>query len=81
MHTLGFESNYLRNHGAEYTAGEIVAQPQLWLKIYKQITRDKNNISSFLDEALPEVSRIILTGAGTSALWQPTCETFSHTPG
>jgi tagatose-6-phosphate ketose/aldose isomerase len=67
MHTLGFECNYLRNHGAEYTADEIVAQPQLWLKIYKQITSDKNNISSFLDEVLPEVSRIILTGAGTSA--------------
>ena len=67
MYTLGFENDFLRKHEAEYTANEIVAQPQLWLKIFKQITKDKGNISSFLDETLPEVNRIILTGAGTSA--------------
>jgi tagatose-6-phosphate ketose/aldose isomerase len=53
--------------GAFHTASEIAAQPELWLKIYGQILKDKNRISSFLDVTLPEVEKIILTGAGTSA--------------
>ncbi len=53
--------------GSEYTAGEIDAQPELWLDIYKQILGDRSRISSFLSETLPQVNKIILTGAGTSA--------------
>jgi tagatose-6-phosphate ketose/aldose isomerase len=50
-----------------YTSTEIAAQPELWLKIYRQILGDRERISSWLAETLPQVSRIILTGAGTSA--------------
>lgn len=67
MNPLGFENSLLNERGAVYTANEIAAQPELWLKIYRQILEDKERISSYLDEALPEVCKIILTGAGTSA--------------
>ncbi|MFA5818409.1 MAG: SIS domain-containing protein [Bacteroidales bacterium] len=53
--------------GAIHTAKEIIGQPELWLKIYQQILEDRERISSYLDESLPEVCKIILTGAGTSA--------------
>ncbi|TAL80377.1 MAG: SIS domain-containing protein [Bacteroidetes bacterium] len=53
--------------GAIHTAREIIGQPELWLKVYQQIFEDKERISSYLDESLPEVCKIILTGAGTSA--------------
>ncbi len=53
--------------GAEHTANEIIGQPELWLKIYKQALGDKERISSYLDRTLPEICKIILTGAGTSA--------------
>lgn len=53
--------------GAINTANEIIGQPELWLKIYQQILEDRGRISSYLDESLPKVCKIILTGAGTSA--------------
>jgi tagatose-6-phosphate ketose/aldose isomerase len=67
MNALGFEDDLLNELGAEHTANEIAAQPTLWLKIYRQILEDNERISSYLNAALPEVSKIILTGAGTSA--------------
>jgi tagatose-6-phosphate ketose/aldose isomerase len=57
----------LKKPGATYTENEIAAQPKLWGKIYNQILNDEKNISHFLNNSLGEVSRIILTGAGTSA--------------
>lgn len=50
-----------------HTTNEIAGQPELWSEIYRQIVDDKERISSYLIDALPEVSKIILTGAGTSA--------------
>jgi tagatose-6-phosphate ketose/aldose isomerase len=67
MCPLGSENSHLNELGAVHTANEIAAQPELWLKIYRQILGDKNRISVYLKEALPCVSKIILTGAGTSA--------------
>lgn len=67
MSTLGIETQSLSKLGAVHTANEIAAQPELWSKIYKQVLGEKERISKFLDETLPEVSKIILTGAGTSA--------------
>jgi hypothetical protein len=45
MNTLGFENFLLKEHGAEHTANEIAAQPELWLKIYRQILEDNKRIS------------------------------------
>lgn len=67
MSPLGFDIPLLQNLGAINTAKEIAGQPELWLKIYRQILADKSRISSFLDIALPKACKIILTGAGTSA--------------
>lgn len=67
MCPLGSEIQLLEERGAVLTANEIAAQPKLWLTIYRQILEDKERISSYLNKVLPEVSKIILTGAGTSA--------------
>jgi D-galactosamine 6-phosphate deaminase/isomerase len=67
MGPLNLETTLLAEHGGFDTAKEIAGQPDLWLKIYNQILGDKERIHRYLIEALPEVSKIILTGAGTSA--------------
>ncbi|MBK7711878.1 MAG: hypothetical protein IPJ37_13645 [Bacteroidales bacterium] len=67
MCPLDLEIPLIKEAGALYTANEIAGQPELWLKIYRQILEDRERISSYLTEALPKVSKIILTGAGTSA--------------
>jgi tagatose-6-phosphate ketose/aldose isomerase len=67
MCPLGSEISLLEELGAADTASEIAAQPELWKKIYSQIFSDKERIRSFLKKTLPEVSRLILTGAGSSA--------------
>jgi len=67
MCPLGAELSKLEELGAVHTANEINGQPALWLKIYNQILKDKERISAYFHDALPEVSRILLTGAGTSA--------------
>lgn len=67
MLSIGSETSLLEELGAVHTAGEIAAQPDLWLEIYAQISADKERISSFFAESLPGTTRIILTGAGTSA--------------
>ena len=67
MCPLDLEIPLIKEPGAFYTANEIAGQPELWLKIYRQILDDKERISSYLFGALPQVSKIILTGAGTSA--------------
>lgn len=67
MCPLGSEKSLLTKLGAIHTANEIAAQPELWVKIYQQILTDKERLVSYLNDSLPEVNRIILTGAGTSA--------------
>jgi tagatose-6-phosphate ketose/aldose isomerase len=67
MLLLGTEHSMLEELGAVHTASEITGQPALWRKIYDQFLNDRERISSYLNAALPEVSKIILTGAGTSA--------------
>jgi tagatose-6-phosphate ketose/aldose isomerase len=64
-----FDSDALliKEPGALYTAGEIAGQPELWLNVYRQVLENKGRILNFLESAIPEISKIILTGAGTSA--------------
>lgn len=57
----------MKNPGTIHTSNEIASQPELWRKIYSQMLNEEKNISEFLNNSLPEASRIILTGAGTSA--------------
>jgi len=67
MHLLGFDEQWLNERGAIHTATEIAGQPELWLKTYSLIKAKKEEIAGFLKQAVAEASRIILTGAGTSA--------------
>lgn len=67
MPPISSETSLLEELGAVHTANEINAQPDLWMEIYGQISADRDKIRSFLSGSLPGTSRIILTGAGTSA--------------
>lgn len=67
MKYLGIESDELNKLGAIHTAIEITQQPELWLKIWQQISAVRPSLSPFLEVALSHSQRIILTGAGTSA--------------
>lgn len=50
-----------------FTLNEITSQPDLWEKIFIQILEDKIRIRDYLQKVQPEVKKIILTGAGSSA--------------
>lgn len=67
MTLLGIDHSMLTQGAGFNTAREISNQPELWRKVYSQVNGDKERISSFLEGALSEAGRIILTGAGTSA--------------
>ncbi|MCW4019747.1 MAG: SIS domain-containing protein [Candidatus Bathyarchaeota archaeon] len=54
--------------GIEYTPAEIEKQPRLWMENFKRLEKKKEEISSFLIDALfGKNSRVILAGAGSSA--------------
>ena len=67
MKYLGIDAENLTDLGGIHTAGEIAQQPEIWKKIWLQVNEDKSSITQFLNEALSQSKRIILTGAGTSA--------------
>ena len=67
MEYLGIDENVLKERNGIFTAKEICGQPVLWSAIRDKVLREKIQISSFLNEVLPKVDTIILTGAGTSA--------------
>ena len=67
MKYLGYGEAELISAGGINTGREISLQPQLWQKVFVEFERQKADLDIFLDLALKEVSRIILTGAGSSA--------------
>jgi tagatose-6-phosphate ketose/aldose isomerase len=67
MKYLGLDQRTLIEMGAIHTAKEISQQPQLWRKVYDGILFQQTAIQGFLNDALAQSERIILTGAGTSA--------------
>ena len=67
MYPTDIEMSQVKEPGALYTASEIAGQPDLWISIYRKVLEDKNRISAYIERSLPEISKIILTGAGTSA--------------
>jgi tagatose-6-phosphate ketose/aldose isomerase len=67
MEHLGIDENELIERGGINTAREIEGQPALWKLTWQKFARESGAIGSFLTETLPQVQRIILTGAGTSA--------------
>jgi tagatose-6-phosphate ketose/aldose isomerase len=67
MSSFNSDALLIREAGAYHTAREIAGQPDLWLKVFRQVQEEKAGISGFLFKSIPQISRIILTGAGTSA--------------
>lgn len=68
MQYLHYEQPEIEKKGGLDTAREIEGQPALWQEVYNLILSEKNALRSFLTPVLsfPD-SRIILTGAGSSA--------------
>jgi tagatose-6-phosphate ketose/aldose isomerase len=67
MEYLGIDETILVGKGGIDTAREIEGQPALWKLTWQKIESESGAIDSFLASTLPQVQRIILTGAGTSA--------------
>lgn len=67
MEYLGIDETVLIERGGINTAREIEGQPALWQLTWKKLATESKAISSFIKETMPQVERIILTGAGTSA--------------
>lgn len=67
MQYLGVDLPALKIKGAVHTAREISQQPDLWQKVWKVVTENRQGIQKFFQLALPDTKRIIITGAGTSA--------------
>jgi len=68
MPYLHFEQKEIEEKGGLNTAREIEGQPALWQEVYNMILSEKSILSRFLTPVLSNPdSRIILTGAGSSA--------------
>ena len=67
MKYLGIDESILNKRDGIFTAKEISGQPILWSAIKDKFFDEKSDISSFLNEIIPKIDTIILTGAGTSA--------------
>lgn len=64
---FGYSEEELRRLGAEHTAREIAQQPEVWPKTLTLIERRADEIKDFLARTITPDTRVILTGAGTSA--------------
>ena len=68
MKYLNIDTKELERKGGYYTAKEISCQPEMWLKTYKKVLEERDQLSQFLEKALQKTDPcVILTGAGTSA--------------
>lgn len=64
---FGYENEKLAALGATNTAGEIYQQPETWEKTLAVVEASKKEIETFLRNHLTPHTRVVLTGAGTSA--------------
>lgn len=74
---LGLEIEQLESCMGLNTAKEIMQQPETWKEAINNLKDNKESIKVFIDNFLAkENTRIILTGAGTSAFAGETCEPY-----
>lgn len=64
---FGYTEEDLHRLGAEHTAREIAQQPDAWAKTLALIEGRADEIKDFLARTITPDTRVILTGAGTSA--------------
>ena len=67
MQYLGVDLPALKTKGAVHTAREITQQPDLWQKVWEVMSQNRQGLQRFLELALSDTKRIVITGAGTSA--------------
>ncbi|MDF1573463.1 MAG: SIS domain-containing protein [Bacteroidales bacterium] len=67
MKYFNTEGDEFASKGAGYTAREIWEQPEVWQKTFQKLVKEKDELSEFFQKALAASTKIILTGAGTSA--------------
>ena len=65
---FGLDTSALETAGAEWTAAEVLQQPDIWREVEALMAREAGRIGIFLGPLLrrPDL-RIVLTGAGTSS--------------
>ncbi|CEH34164.1 SIS domain-containing protein [Romboutsia lituseburensis] len=74
---LGINLEILKQINGLNTAKEITQQPTVWKEAVLNIKKNKNKINDFMNKfSSIKDSRIILTGAGTSAFAGETCEPY-----
>src|ERR1700730_18882198 len=68
MNYFGLTPEEIETRGGQWTAREIVQQPEIWQEVEQLIRSDTGGVAAFLTPLLqrPEL-RIVLTGAGTSS--------------
>jgi tagatose-6-phosphate ketose/aldose isomerase len=64
---LGLAAITLQQKGGYDTAFEIAGQPELWKKVYSTILEQKVGLRDYIKSRIKANTRIILTGAGSSA--------------
>lgn len=68
MKYLNIATKDLELNGGYYTAKEISSQPDMWMKTYKRVRAEKEQIKEFIGNIVDKKNPcVILTGAGTSA--------------
>jgi tagatose-6-phosphate ketose/aldose isomerase len=67
MMMFGLSAKEIEDAGAQWTAREVLQQPDVWVEIERLIAGEAQGLAAFLDPLLarPDV-RVVLTGAGTS---------------
>lgn len=74
---LGINLEILNEINGLNTAKEITQQPTVWKEAVLNIKKNKNKINDFMNKfSSIKDSRIVLTGAGTSAFAGETCEPY-----
>jgi tagatose-6-phosphate ketose/aldose isomerase len=68
MMMFGLSAKEIEDAGAEWTAREVLQQPDVWVEIERLIAGEARGLAEFLDPLLARAdARVVLTGAGTSA--------------
>ncbi|MEA4875185.1 hypothetical protein [Anaerorhabdus sp.] len=68
MKYLGLEEEILKEKGGYYAATEIERQPDLWKEVVEDVEKNKEKIEQFFRQFDLSKTKIILSGAGSSAL-------------
>jgi tagatose-6-phosphate ketose/aldose isomerase len=68
MTMFGFSAKEIDAAGAQWTAREVLQQPEVWAEVARLIAGQAPGLAEFLDPLLARPhGRVVLTGAGTSS--------------